>query len=100
MSRDVRFAGYIHRYESWPGTIFGLILKNKMVTMGISLMVIQEFYTFGGFFLVYGKLNAFMVDIFNKYISCIAYRYLTLMLTSFSRKKMSTIGIFMMVSSG
>ena len=46
----LKFSGYIHYYKILPGNIFGLILKNKLVTMGISLMVTKEFYTFLSFF--------------------------------------------------
>ena len=30
----LKFAGYIHNLKILPGNIFGLILKNKMATMG------------------------------------------------------------------
>ena len=33
----LKFAGYIHNHKILPGNIFGLILKNKMATLGIFL---------------------------------------------------------------
>ena len=41
----LKFAGYIHNYKILPGNIFGLILKNKMATMGVSRLYTR---TFGG----------------------------------------------------
>ena len=37
IGRDLKFAGYVHHYKNLPGTIFGLILKNKVAAMGIFL---------------------------------------------------------------
>ena len=42
IGRDLKFAGYVHHYKVLTGNIFGLILKNKMAAMGISLSVIQS----------------------------------------------------------
>ena len=36
MGRDLKFAGYVPHYEILTESIFGLILKNKMATTGIS----------------------------------------------------------------
>ena len=36
IGRDLKFAGYVHPYQVLTGNIFGLILKNKMATMGVS----------------------------------------------------------------
>ena len=41
---DVKFTGYIHDYKILTGNIFGLILKSKMATMGISLSVMKKSY--------------------------------------------------------
>ena len=40
--RDLKFAGYVPHYKILTGNIFGLILKNKMATTGISLSVIKS----------------------------------------------------------
>ena len=40
----LKFAGYIHNHKILPGNIFGLILKNKMAAMGISLSVMKSAY--------------------------------------------------------
>ena len=37
IGRDLKFAGYVPHYEILTGNIFGLILKNKMATTGVSL---------------------------------------------------------------
>ena len=37
--------------KSCLGICFGLLLKNKMAAMAVSLMVMKEFYTYQGFFL-------------------------------------------------
>ena len=42
----LRFTRYVHHYKILPWNILGRILKNKMETMGVSSMVIKEFYTF------------------------------------------------------
>ena len=42
--RDPKFAGYIPHYKILTGNIFGLILKNKMATTGVSLSVIKSAY--------------------------------------------------------
>ena len=40
----LKFAGTIYNHKILPGNIFGLILKNKMATMGVSLSVIKSSY--------------------------------------------------------
>ena len=40
----LKFAGYIHNHKILPGNIFGLILKNKMAAMGVSLSVMKSAY--------------------------------------------------------
>ena len=40
----LKFAGYIHNHKILPGNIFGLILRNKMATTGVSLSVIKSAY--------------------------------------------------------
>ena len=42
IGRDLKFAGYVPHYKILTGNIFGLILKNKMAAMGISLSVIKR----------------------------------------------------------
>ena len=42
IGRDLKFAGYVPHYKILTGNIFGLILKNKMATTGISLSVIKH----------------------------------------------------------
>ena len=37
IERDLKFAGYVPYYKILTGNIFGLILKNKMAAMGVSL---------------------------------------------------------------
>ena len=37
MGSLLKFPGYIHNHKILPGNIFGLILKNKMATTGVSL---------------------------------------------------------------
>ena len=44
ISRDLKFAGYVPHYKMLTGNIFGLILKNKMAAMGVSLSVIKGAY--------------------------------------------------------
>ena len=44
IGRDLKFAGYVPHYKILTGNIFGLILKNKMATMGVSLSVIKRAY--------------------------------------------------------
>ena len=44
LGRDLKVAGYVYHYKILPGHIFGLILKNKMVTTGVSLSVIKSAY--------------------------------------------------------
>ena len=39
VSRDRKFAGYVHHCKILTGNIFGLILKNKMATTGVSLII-------------------------------------------------------------
>ena len=40
--RDLKFAGYVPYYKIF--NIFGLILKNKMAAMGVSLSVMKSAY--------------------------------------------------------
>ena len=42
IGRDLKFTGYVPHYKILTGNIFGLILKNKMAAMGISLSVIKS----------------------------------------------------------
>ena len=44
MDRDLKFAGYVPHYKILTGNVFGLILKNKMATKGISLSVMKSAY--------------------------------------------------------
>ena len=44
IDRDLKFAGYVSHYKILTGNIFGLILKNKMAAMGVSLSVMQSAY--------------------------------------------------------
>ena len=44
IGRDLKFTGYVPHYKILTGNIFGLILKNKMAAMGISLSVIKSAY--------------------------------------------------------
>ena len=44
IGRDLKFAGYVHHYKILTGNIFGLILKIKMVAMGVSLSVMKNAY--------------------------------------------------------
>ena len=44
IGRDLKFAGYAPHYKILTGNIFGLILKNKMPTTGVSLSVIKSAY--------------------------------------------------------
>ena len=37
IGRDLKFAGCVPHYKILTGNIFGLILKNKMATTGVSL---------------------------------------------------------------
>ena len=39
----LKFAGYIHNYKILPGNIFGLILKHKMVAMGVFSTFSKDF---------------------------------------------------------
>ena len=41
---DLKFAGYVPHYKILTGNIFGLILKNKMAAMAVSLSVIKSGY--------------------------------------------------------
>ena len=43
IGRDLKFARYVDHYNMLTG-IFGLILKNKMAAMGVSLLVIKRAY--------------------------------------------------------
>ena len=40
----LKFAGYIHNHKILPGNIFGLILKNKMAAIAVSLSVLKNVY--------------------------------------------------------
>ena len=42
VGRDLKFAGYVPHYKILTGSIFGLILKNKMAAMGVSLSVMKS----------------------------------------------------------
>ena len=42
IGRDLKFAGYVPHYKILTGNIFGLILKNKMATTGVSLSVMKS----------------------------------------------------------
>ena len=42
--RDLKLAGYVHRYKILTWKICGLILKSKMAAMGVSLSVMKMSY--------------------------------------------------------
>ena len=44
IGRDLKFTGYGPHYKILTGSIFGLILKNKMAAMGVSLSVMKSAY--------------------------------------------------------
>ena len=44
IGRDLKFAGYVPQYKILTGNIFGLILKNKMAAIGVSLSVMKSAY--------------------------------------------------------
>ena len=44
MDRDLKFAGYVPHYKILTGSIFALILKNKMAATGVSLSVMKSAY--------------------------------------------------------
>ena len=44
IGRDLKFAGYVPHYKILTGSIFGLILKNKMGATGVSLSVMKSAY--------------------------------------------------------
>ena len=44
IGRDLKLAGYVPHYKILTGNIFGLILKNKMAAMGVSLSVMKSAY--------------------------------------------------------
>ena len=44
IGRDLKFAGYVPHYKILTGNILGLILKNKMAAIGVSLSVIKSAY--------------------------------------------------------
>ena len=44
IARDLKFTGYVPHYKVLTGNIFGLIFKNKMADMGISLSVMKSAY--------------------------------------------------------
>ena len=41
---DLKVARYVPHYKIVIGNIFGLIFKNKMATMGVSLSVVKSAY--------------------------------------------------------
>ena len=45
IGRDRKFAGYVPHYKILIGSIFDLILKNKMVATGVFLSVIKSTYS-------------------------------------------------------
>ena len=42
IGRDLKFTGYVPHYKILTGNIFGLILKNKMAVMGVSMSVMKS----------------------------------------------------------
>ena len=44
IGRNLKFAEYVPHYKILIGNIFGLILKNKMAAMGVSLSVMKSAY--------------------------------------------------------
>ena len=44
IGRDLKFAGYVPHYKILAANIFGLILKNKMATTGVSLSIMKSAY--------------------------------------------------------
>ena len=46
IGRDLKFTGYVPHYKILTGNIFGLILKNKMAAIGVSLSVMKSIYIF------------------------------------------------------
>ena len=46
IGRDLKFARYVPHYKILTGNIFGLILKNKMAAMDVSLSVMKSAYRF------------------------------------------------------
>ena len=44
IDRDLKFRGYVPHYKILTRSIFGLILKNKMAAMGVSLSVMKSAY--------------------------------------------------------
>ena len=44
IGRDLKFAGYVPHYKILTGNIFGLILKNEMGALGVSLSDIKSVY--------------------------------------------------------
>ena len=44
IDRDLKFTEYVLHYKILTGNIFGLILKNKMVAMGVFFSVIESAY--------------------------------------------------------
>ena len=43
MGRLLKFAGYIHNHKILPGSIFGLILKNKMAATDVFQLSARSF---------------------------------------------------------
>ena len=44
LGRYLKLSGYVRHYKILTGNIFGLILKNKMAAMGVSLSVMKSGY--------------------------------------------------------
>ena len=44
IGRDLKFAGYVPHYKILTGNIFGLISKNKMAALGVSLSAMKSAY--------------------------------------------------------
>ena len=44
IGRDLKFAKYVPHYKILTGNIFGLILKNKMAAIRVSLAVMKSAY--------------------------------------------------------
>ena len=61
--RDLKFTGYVNYYKILPGSICGLILKNKMAAKGVSLSVMKQCVNI--FPLVHLEQNILWVDFSN-----------------------------------
>ena len=44
IGRDLKFARFVPHYKTFTENIFGLILRNKMATMVVSLSVMKSAY--------------------------------------------------------